>query len=254
MPADRLNDSESRASARYGPSAATRAPPARKPAIWLSWVVWLPITEPSGYLSPGSTSGSSAARADENGVPSSTVPKNSSVHNPANGSPGSAIRATSPARMRSRVIISCWRGNRSASPDRSRAADHRRQVGQGVRRRGQERRSGPGVHHEGDGDLRELIARAGQGLGGPQRAELADGEHIAVGHRVVAGLPMPAWPRCVRRPPGKRGVLSVVHGWLFSAVRASCFRRRGRRQSGSHPSLTLCHRVRAYGPRFGDRQ
>ena len=36
MPADRLNDSESRARARYGPSAATRPPPGRKPAIWLS--------------------------------------------------------------------------------------------------------------------------------------------------------------------------------------------------------------------------
>ena len=118
MPADRLNDSESRARARYGPSAATRPPPARKPAIWLSWVVWLPIAEPSGYLSPGSTSGSSADRADENGVPSRTVPKNN-THNPANGSPGSAIRATSPARIRSRVIISCWRGTRSASPARA---------------------------------------------------------------------------------------------------------------------------------------
>ena len=118
MPADRLKDSESRASARYGPSPATRAPPARKPPIWLSCVVWLPITEPSGYFSPRRTSGRSAARADENGVPSSTV-QNRSVHRTVNGSPGRAIKATSPARMRSSVIIICWRGSRSASPERS---------------------------------------------------------------------------------------------------------------------------------------
>ena len=80
--------------------------------------MWLPITVPSGYLSPGSTSGSSADRADENGVPSRTVLKNNK-HNPANGRPRSAIRATSAARMRSRVIINCWRGTRSARPDRA---------------------------------------------------------------------------------------------------------------------------------------
>ena len=118
MPADRLNDSESRARARYGPSAATRPPPASKPAIWLSWTVWLPITEPSGYLSLGRTSGRSADRAAENGVPSSTAQKNS-AHSPANGSPGNTIKATSPARTRSRMIIICWRGIRSASPDRT---------------------------------------------------------------------------------------------------------------------------------------
>ncbi len=51
-------------------------------------------------------------------MPSRTVPKNSTP-TPANGSPRTAIRATSPARMRSRVIINCWRGNKSASPDRA---------------------------------------------------------------------------------------------------------------------------------------
>ncbi len=117
MPADRLKDSESRATARYGPSAATSPPPARKPPIWPSWAVWLPITEPSGYLSAGRTSGRSADLAAENGVPSSTVPENSR-HNPVKGSPGRAIRATSPARIRSRVIIICCRGIRSARPDR----------------------------------------------------------------------------------------------------------------------------------------
>ena len=115
MPADRLNDSESRASARYGPSAATRPPPASSPVIWPSWAVWFPMAEPAGRMAGGSTSASSGARAAANGLPSSMVAKNSAA-NPGIGIPGSAISATSPARARSRVIMSCWRGNAWASP------------------------------------------------------------------------------------------------------------------------------------------
>ena len=77
-----------------------------------------PIAEPTTKVSPGSTSGSSADRAEENGAPSSTV-TNSSPHSPANGMRGIAISATSPARMTSQMIITRRRGNRSASPDSS---------------------------------------------------------------------------------------------------------------------------------------
>ena len=117
MPAERLNDSESRASARYGPSAATRPPPASSPAIWPSWTVCCPMAEPVGCMPRGSTSDSSAARAAANGLPSSMVAKNS-VANAGIGIPGSAISATSPARARSKMIMICWRGKacaRSAS-------------------------------------------------------------------------------------------------------------------------------------------
>ena len=77
-----------------------------------------PIAEPTMNVSPGSTSGSSANRADEKGAPSSTV-MNNSPHSPANGMLGSAMRATSPARVTSQTIITRRRGNRSASPDSS---------------------------------------------------------------------------------------------------------------------------------------
>ena len=66
-------------------------------------------------MARGSTSVSSPALAVANGVLSSAVPKNSAA-NPGIGIPGSAISATSPARARSRVIISCWRGKAPASP------------------------------------------------------------------------------------------------------------------------------------------
>jgi hypothetical protein len=47
----------------------------------------LPMAEPSTNMSPGSTSGMSAARADENGTPVSTV-QNSRMHSAENGRPG----------------------------------------------------------------------------------------------------------------------------------------------------------------------
>src|SRR6266536_2244702 len=46
-----------------------------------------PMAEPSTNLSPGSTSGSRAVRADENGAPSSTA-QNSRVHNTGSESAG----------------------------------------------------------------------------------------------------------------------------------------------------------------------
>ena len=118
IPADRLKDSESKASARYGPRAATTTPPASRPATWPSWAVWLPRAVPAASMRRGSTLGSRADRAAENGTPSITVPQNSSP-SAGSGSPASAISATSPARARSSVIMSCCRGKRSASPDSS---------------------------------------------------------------------------------------------------------------------------------------
>jgi hypothetical protein len=78
----------------------------------------MPSAEPSTNLSPGSTSGMSAARADENGTPVSTV-KYSIAHSAAKGRLGTAISPTVPTRNRSQTIITRRRGNRSAGPDSS---------------------------------------------------------------------------------------------------------------------------------------
>ena len=97
---------------------ATTAAPATKPRIWLAWKVILPTADPTTNLSPGSTSGMSAARAEENGTPASTV-QNSSVHSAANGMPGMAISPAVPTRNRSQTIMTRRRGNRSARPESS---------------------------------------------------------------------------------------------------------------------------------------
>ena len=76
------------------------------------------MAEPSTNLSPGSTSGMSAARAEENGTPVSTV-QNSRTHSAAKGMLGIAISPTVPTRNRSQTIITRRRGNRSARPDSS---------------------------------------------------------------------------------------------------------------------------------------
>ena len=80
--------------------------------------MWLSRAEPDANMRRGSTLGSRAVRAAENGTPSITVPENSSP-SAGSGSPGSAISATSPDRVRSSVIMSCCRGKRLASPDSS---------------------------------------------------------------------------------------------------------------------------------------
>ncbi len=102
-----------------GSSTATTAAPATKPRIWLAWKVMLPMADPSTNMSPGSTSGMSAARADENGTPASTV-QNSRMHSAAKGKLGIAISPTVPTRNRSQTIITRRRGKRSARPDSSR--------------------------------------------------------------------------------------------------------------------------------------
>jgi hypothetical protein len=84
--------------------------------IRLAWWVMFPTAEPTATWLPLRMSGISAERAEENGAPSSTVP-NSSVHNAQNGVPVTAISPTVTTRTRSQAIITCRRGNRSASPD-----------------------------------------------------------------------------------------------------------------------------------------
>ncbi len=69
-------------------------------------------------MSPGSTSGMSAARADENGTPVSTV-QNSRTHSAVKGRLGIAISPTVPTRNRSQTIMTRRRGNRSARPESS---------------------------------------------------------------------------------------------------------------------------------------
>ena len=54
-----------------------------------------------------------------NGAPA-MVTRNSSATSSTVGMPGSAITATSSARLRSQAIITCRRGRRSAMPDSSR--------------------------------------------------------------------------------------------------------------------------------------
>jgi hypothetical protein len=78
----------------------------------------LRMAEPSTNMSPGSTSGMSVARADENDTPVSMV-QNSRTHSAAKGKPGMAISPTVPTRNRSQTIITRRRGKRSARPDGS---------------------------------------------------------------------------------------------------------------------------------------
>jgi hypothetical protein len=78
----------------------------------------LPMAEPSTNMSPGSTSGMSAARAEENGTPVRTV-QNSSAHSAAKGMLGVAISPAVPTRNRSQTIITRRRGKRSARPESS---------------------------------------------------------------------------------------------------------------------------------------
>ena len=75
-------------------------------------VTAVPIT----YLSPVSTSGKTAARAETNGAPAS-VTTNSSATRTASGIPGRAMISTSPQRRTSQTIITRRRGYLSASQD-----------------------------------------------------------------------------------------------------------------------------------------
>jgi hypothetical protein len=77
-------------------------------------------------MSPG-TSGSSAARADENGAPASAV-QNSSAHSAGNGMPGIAISPTVPIPSTSQAIMT-WRPREQVrQAGQQRTARDRRQV------------------------------------------------------------------------------------------------------------------------------
>ena len=73
-----------------------------------------------------------------------------------------------------------------------RAARDRRQVGERVGQRGEERRMGSAVDQDGDGHLSELVTGEGEDLRAPQRTELADGEDLAVGRPRLGCPPVAA--------------------------------------------------------------
>lgn len=60
------------------------------------------MAEPSTYVSPGSTPGSRAGRAEENGTPASTV-RNNSAHSGTNGTFGIAMSPAVRSQARSCV-------------------------------------------------------------------------------------------------------------------------------------------------------
>jgi hypothetical protein len=152
----------------------------------------LPMAEPSTNMSPGSTSGMSAARAEENGTPVSTGAEQQRAqrgkghagdrHQPGRADPEQVADDHHPA-AREKI----------GQAREQRAARNRRQVGERVGQRGEERGVGSAVDQDGDGYLGELVASEGEYLGAPQRAELADGEDLAVGRPRLRRPPMAAW-------------------------------------------------------------
>ena len=84
-----------------------------------------------------------------------------------------------------------------------RAADDRRQVGQGVRQRGEKCGSGPLEDQDRDRDLGKLITDVRQYLGEPERPELADGEHFVVRRLPVPRVPAPSAVRLAGRSGGR---------------------------------------------------
>ncbi len=89
-------------------------PPAAKPRTCANWYVVSVTAVPITYLSPLSTSGKIAARAEENGASVSVTTKSSATM-AASGMPGMAMTRTSTARTMSQAIITARRGYRSAS-------------------------------------------------------------------------------------------------------------------------------------------
>jgi hypothetical protein len=57
----------------------------------------------------------------------------------------------------------------------------------------------PAVDQDGDGDLGDLIASAREHLRAPDRAELADGEDLAVGRPLLGGSPVATGLNCLAR-------------------------------------------------------
>ena len=79
------------------------------------------------------------------------------------------------------MIITRRCGKKGRQTGQQRAARDRRQVGERVGQRGEERRVGSAVDQDGDGHLSELVTGEGEYLGAPQRTELADGEDLGRG-------------------------------------------------------------------------
>jgi hypothetical protein len=75
----------------------------------------LPMAEPSTNMSPGSTSGMSAARAEENGTPVSTGAEQQRAQR-GKGHAGIAISPAVPTRNRSQTIITRRQGKDRPGP------------------------------------------------------------------------------------------------------------------------------------------
>ena len=171
---------------------ATTAAPATKPRIWLAWKVMLPTAEPTTNLSPGSTSGIERGprrgerHAGQHGAEQQRAQRGErdagDGHQPRGADPEQVADDHDPA-AREQV----------GQAGQQRAARDRRQVGERVGERGEERRVGSAVDENGDGDLGELIAGEGEDLRAAQRAELADGEDLAVGRPCLGCPPVAAW-------------------------------------------------------------
>ena len=125
-------------------------------------------------------------------APRSARLQNSSTHSAAKSRLGIAISPTVPTRNRSQMIITRRCGKKVRQTGQQRAARDRRQVGERVGQRGEERRVGSAVDQDGDGHLSELVTGEGEYLGAPQRTELADGEDLAIGRPRLGCPPVTA--------------------------------------------------------------
>ena len=91
------------------------------------------------------------------------------------------MSATSAARSRSQTIMTPPAREPVGQTRQQRAADDRRQVGQRVDGARRERGVGPFVDEDGQRHLGELVTEQGKPLAEPERAELPDGDDLAVG-------------------------------------------------------------------------
>src|ERR1700733_3621352 len=114
MSAEPANVTASTASDVRTPKKPTTAPPTPKPRTCANWYVVSVTAVPITYMSPVSTSGKTAARAETNGAPAS-VTTNSSATRAKRGTLGRAMTSTRPQRTTSQTIITRRRGYLSAS-------------------------------------------------------------------------------------------------------------------------------------------
>jgi hypothetical protein len=105
----------------------------------------------------------------------------------------------------------------------------------------------PAVDQNGDGDLGELVARAGEHLRAPDRAELADGKDLAIGRPFLRGPPVTTRRECLTR-----WILARLTRWILARLTRWILTRLGRWiLLGPEPGLAGL-RLKP-GPRFGPR-